>query len=216
MIDYDVIKTGSSGNCTVIDRRIAIDAGVPYKALRQYAPVLKLVLVTHLHQDHFIPSTIRKLAEERPTLRFGTPPWMVNHLVFNGVCKRNIDVYAMGMMNRYGDDLSVVALELSHDKPNCGYKLNVRGHRVLYATDTRTMAGIKAKNYDLYLLEANYNEDEIRERIRQKEESGEYVYEWRVLRNHLSERNALDWLYANMTQKSRYVLLHGHNQDFVS
>lgn len=33
-------------------------------------------------------------------------------------------------------------------------------------TDTKTVEGISAKNYDLYLVEGNYDEDEIEERIK--------------------------------------------------
>ena len=48
-------------------------------------------------------------------------------------------------------------------------------------TDTKTLEGIKAKNYDLYLIEGNYDEDEIQERIKIKEDAGLYVNEYRTI-----------------------------------
>ncbi len=65
---YDVISTGSKGNAVIIDN-ILIDCGVPFNKLTQAYKKLQLVLLTHKHSDHFRPSTIKRLAAERPTLR---------------------------------------------------------------------------------------------------------------------------------------------------
>jgi hypothetical protein len=79
-----------------------------------------------------------------------------------------------------------------------------------YATDTNNLDGIEALNYDLYLVEANYDEIEIKARIQEKQECGEYCHEWDVLKNHLSKEKANDWLYKNMGINSEYVYLHEH------
>lgn len=81
---------------------------------------------------------------------------------------------------------------------------------MFYATDTNNLDGIEAKNYDLYLVEANYTEPDILERIKTKQTAGEYVYEWDVLKNHLSKEKAAEWIYRNAGQNSMYVYLHGH------
>ena len=70
MIDYNIISTGSQGNAVVIEHKILIDCGVSFKALAAEYRTLKLVLLTHIHSDHFHPSTLRLLASNRPTLRF--------------------------------------------------------------------------------------------------------------------------------------------------
>lgn len=67
MIDYNIIATGSKGNAVVIDQKILIDCGVSFKALSKVYRALKLVLLTHIHSDHFQPTTLRLLAENRPT-----------------------------------------------------------------------------------------------------------------------------------------------------
>lgn len=53
MVKYNIISTGSDGNATILEEFVLIDCGVPYKALEPYVPKLKLVLLTHIHSDHF-------------------------------------------------------------------------------------------------------------------------------------------------------------------
>ena len=139
MIRYNIIATGSKGNAVQIND-ILIDCGVSFKKLKDVYKHIRLVLLTHEHSDHFRPSTIRKLAAERPILRFGCCRWMVPKLIECGVSPTQIDVYDIG--KRY--DYKVFALspiKLYHDVPNCGYRLYFGRKRVLYATDTRTMEG---------------------------------------------------------------------------
>lgn len=45
----EVIATGSSGNCVILDDYIAIDMGVTYKSIKPYMQKLRLVLLTHIH-----------------------------------------------------------------------------------------------------------------------------------------------------------------------
>lgn len=213
MIDFEIIKTGSKGNAVVLNGRVLIDCGVSLRSLSEHYRGLDIVLLTHIHGDHFNRTTIRNLALERPTLRFGTPSWLVGDLVACGMSKQNIDVYEMDTYYDYGH-FSVAPFSLVHNVPNCGYKLHFHAPfplgSALYATDTNSMSGIEAKGYDLYLLEANYGEKEILERIRKKEEAGEHCYEWDVLKNHLSIEKANDWLYENMGAHSKYVHIHQH------
>ena len=55
-------------NAVVIEHEILIDCGVPFKALAAEWKTLKLVLLTHIHCDHFQPSTLRLLASNRPMI----------------------------------------------------------------------------------------------------------------------------------------------------
>lgn len=205
---YKIISTGSMGNAVVIGD-ILIDCGVPFKALGEEYRHLKLVLLTHEHGDHFRPSTIKRLADERPALRFGCCGWMVQKLTDAGVRPHLIDVYNIGARYDY-KAFSVSPVKLYHDVPNCGYRLYFGNEKVFYATDTCTLKGIEARGYDLYFVEANYKEDEIKRRIEEKKASGEYAYEIQAAKRHLSMENATEWLYENMTEKSRYIYMHGH------
>ena len=72
---YEILATGSDGNCVILDGSVMVDCGVPYKTVAPHLAGLKLVLLTHLHSDHFNPRTIRRMAYEKPSLRFGCCVW---------------------------------------------------------------------------------------------------------------------------------------------
>lgn len=209
-MEYVIISTGSKGNAVILNNAILIDCGVPYKSIKPYVKDLKLVLLTHVHCDHFKPETIRKLASERPTLRFGCGKWLLPSVLACGVPKWRIDIYTPSVKNRYTDGLQLTMIPTKHNVTNCCYKIYLDGEKVFYATDCNNLDGIDAKNYDLYMIEANYEDEEIQQRIANKEANGQYVYEYQVLHNHLSKQKADDFIIRNQGTNSRFVYLHGH------
>ena len=208
-MNYKIISSCSTGNATIIKDIILIDWGVTFKKLEKYYKQFKIVLLTHIHSDHFKKETIRKLAQERPTLRFACCEWLLQPLLECGVLRKNIDVLQIG--TRYDYKLfKIVPIKLYHDVPQCGYRVLFDDYKVIYMTDTRTVEGIVAKNYDLYLVEGNYEEEELEQRIKQKQEEGLYYYESRVRNTHLSKGQATDFLLNNMGENSKYVFMHEH------
>lgn len=206
---YEIIATGSDGNAVIINDHYLIDCGVPFKKLIPYVPKLRLVLLTHIHSDHFNKSTVRRLAFERPALRFGCCQWMIRPLLDAGVQPTQLDLYKCGFWTGYpGFYLSPV--QLTHNVENCGYRIDDGSSRALYATDTGTMEGIKAQNYDLYFLEANHRREELEARIAEKQAAGEFAYEIEASKNHLSYEQAMDWLAENMGPTSLWVPMHRH------
>lgn len=212
MTAYNIISTGSKGNAVVIGGTILIDCGVPFSALKSVYRDIKIVLLTHIHVDHFKHSTIRLLANARPTLRFACGKHLVNDLLESGVNPVNIDVLQIGKKYDYGA-FAVVPVKLYHNVENIGYRLFLGQEKVFYATDTSTLAGITAKNYDLYMVEANYELEKLIEALNEKSKNGEYAYEMNVLRNHLSKADCDEWLSMNKGKNSRYVYLHQHKYD---
>ena len=212
MINYQVLSTGSEGNGVVINGAVLIDCGVPYRALAPFIRGLKLVLLTHIHGDHFRASTLRKIALERPTVRFGACEWLIKPLVDAGIPMRRIDLLKPGFEYNYVI-CKVIPVPLVHDVPNCGYKVHFPGGKVIYATDTVNMNGISAPDYDLYMIEANYEDEEILQRINDKKANGQYAYEYRVLKTHLSQSKCNDWIYQNAGPMSEILYLHGHKED---
>lgn len=228
---YDVLATGSSGNAVVINGEILIDCGVPYKTLEQsgYIKDLRLVLLTHEHGDHFNPATVGHLHRERPALRWGCCEWMVPPLIEAGVDKWAIHAYARmrkngeidrdnplfngGVIWGYDFHCSLIPFHLPHDVPNCGYMIFIGNEKLFYATDTATLDHIEAKDYDLYLIEANHTRAEIEARIAAKQARGEFAYEFRAAQNHLSQEQALDWLARNAGPNSRFHFLHQHKEE---
>lgn len=208
-MNYKIISSCSTGNATIIKDIILIDCGVTFKRLEKYYKKLKLVLLTHIHSDHFKKETIKRLAKERPTLRFACCEWLLKPLLECGVQKKNIDILQIGVKYDY-KLFKIVPIKLYHDVPQCGYRVLFEDYKVIYITDTKTVEGIVAENYDLYLIEGNYEDEELENRIRIKQEKQQYCYEYRARHTHLSKGQASDFLLKNMGDNSEYVFMHEH------
>lgn len=205
-MNYKILNSGSDGNCTLINDIVAIDMGVSYKLLTPHVEKLRLVLLTHAHSDHFNKATIRRLAKDRPTLRFGCCKWLVQELINCCVDRSNIDVYEVGLFYDY-KLFKLMPVKLYHDVPNCGYRVFYGDEKLIYATDTYTLDGIKAIEYDYYLIEGNYqDEEELSSRAINN------YYESRVKKTHLSKEYARNWLLENMGLNSVYCWMHEHKE----
>ena len=171
---YEIVNTGSDGNCIIINDFLAIDMGVSYKSLKSYISEVKIVILTHIHGDHLKEITIKKLIKEKPNLRYATPFYLVNKLVELGVSKSKIDVLDYESECDYGT-LKIKIEKLYHDVPNSCIKVEFNdGKKLFYATDTAKIDHIEAIGYDLYLIEANYKEQEMLARIEDKLLKQEY------------------------------------------
>lgn len=206
---YNIISTGSQGNAVVINNNILVDCGTSFKALGSVYRGLSIVLLTHIHSDHFNKATIKRLAKERPTLRWCCCKWLLGDLIKCGVNTSNIDALEIGKIYNYGL-FKISPVKLYHNVPNCGYRIFTDNKKILYATDTNTLDGISAKGYDLYMLEANHTLEDIEKRIKDKQENGEYAYEIEAKKNHLCKEKTDEFLYEMMGNKSEYVYLHQH------
>ena len=208
---FNVIATGSDGNATILNESILIDCGVAYKALKHHVKRFQLVLLTHIHGDHFNPATVKRLAMERPAIRWGCCEWMVKPLLDAGVYKRQIDVYLPDHFARYNrQGISIKPVRTPHNVPNCAYQIKTPDGSAFYATDCGSLDGIEANGFDVYFVEANHEQAELEKRAAAKLESGEFAYEIRAAENHLSIEQATDWLTQNMGPRSVWVPMHQH------
>lgn len=210
-MNYHIIASGSKGNALVLGENLLVDCGVAYRALEPYLERLRLVLLTHAHRDHFNARTLARLALERPCLRFGCGGWLAHPLLDCGVGPRQIDLLEAPKRYQY-PGLTVEPVPLRHDVPNQGYQIISEAGSAFYATDTASLDGVHAPGLDLYLVEANYQEDEIRERMAQKRMAGQFAYERRAMANHLSREQCDRFLAENMGPNSRYVYMHMHEE----
>lgn len=200
---YNVIATGSTGNAVLYHNSILLDCGVPFSKIESYLYDLNLILLTHIHGDHFNLATIKKLQFERPSLRIGCGSWMVEHL--GGL--KNIDVYEYGKLYSYGS-FDISPIKLYHDVENFGYRIFKGEHKTIHCTDTYTLAGISAKNYSLYAIEHNYNEDTINQSIEAAQAVGEYSHQRGSFNSHLSEQQARDFIFKNKGENYEILRLH--------
>ena len=205
------VASSSSGNCYIYNKDLMVDCGVPFSKIKPYYKDIKLVLLTHIHSDHFNKSTIKTLSEMRPTLKFVCCEWLVEPLLECNVPKRNIIILGLGRTFNFGKYL-ITPFYAKHDVDNCGYKIIIykTGYKIFHATDINSLTNIEAKDYDLYCLEANYDEEELKTRLKEKNENGEYAYEYRVLQTHLSKEECNRFLIENMGNNSECIYLHQH------
>jgi hypothetical protein len=208
---YEIIESGSKGNAVIFNDIVMVDCGIAFKKLIPYYKNLQLVLLTHIHSDHFNKATIKRLAKERPTLRWGCPAWLLVPLVECGVKTKNIDFLCLGGTYQYAFG-TVLSFFLHHDVDNCGYKITLNTEEsIVYATDTCSLPDLP--NCDYYFVESNYkNTDELAERMRAKLELGDFAYEKRVADYHMSEEYVLNWLVKNGKPDSKHVFLHEHEE----
>lgn len=199
-MDFDIISSGSHGNCLIIDGVIAVDMGVSFKAIEKYKNSLQLVLLTHVHSDHMNMSTIRKLQATRPTLRFACMDYV-------GLTGKTVDVLPVNTIVDYGL-CTVKAFALVHNVQNVGWKIHCNTKKIVYATDTNEIKHVQAKNYDYYFIECNHDEQEIQELIKQKDAMGLYSYERESMYNHLSKQKCDKWLVENMGENSEFTYMH--------
>lgn len=200
---HNIISSGSKGNCIIYNKNIMVDIGVSYKAIKDFEKDIQLVLLTHIHDDHLTHSTLKKLQYERPTIRIGTGSHMLKYL--EGL--DNIDVFEVGKWYDYGP-FKLSPVQLFHDVPNFGYRIDIKGYKIFHATDTSHLNGIDAKGYDLYAIEHNYDEEIILKNIQEKKQKGQYAYEEGALETHLSAQQAGDFIFNNKKEDSEILKLH--------
>lgn len=200
---YRVIASGSTANAVLYFGSILVDCGVPYMMVHPYRYDIQILLLTHAHGDHFNYAAVKKLADNRPTMRIGCGEWMKDYL--KGF--RNVDVYEIGQLYDY-NSFQISPVKLYHDVPTYGYRIYKNGKKIFHATDTAHLNGISAKGYDLYALEHNYNEETVDELIDKLQAEGEYAYQKGAINTHLSEQQARDFIYRNKSEHSQVLRLH--------
>jgi hypothetical protein len=161
--------------------------------------------------DHLKKSCVKQIAYNYPNIKFIVGNFLVADLVLLGVNKKNIITFDTGKWY----DIGVFKVKMDylfHDCPNnCLHIEFKNGEKLFYATDTSSIDHIEAKNYTTYLIEANYEtDDELREKIKEQEEKGEYSYYNRVLKTHLSQLQAINWLDKNKGAESEVCFIHQH------
>lgn len=212
---YEIINSGSDGNCIIINGNFMIDCGVSYKRIKSILKNIKLIFVSHFHSDHLNKKTIKQIAYNFPTIKFvvGSTD-LVNTLVeHSNVNKKNI--YALPSNKWFDLGMLKVKLEqLEHDVPNHLIKFQIGAKKGVYIVDTNSVKHIKAKDYDLFLIEANYKKEILEKHKQEKNETEEYNHLYRVENTHLSFEDANAFLIENMKNDSQFEYIHKSNYNF--
>lgn len=213
-VQYNVISSSSKGNCIIVEDILMLDCGLSYTRIKKYLSKVKLIFISHSHQDHLLPSTIKKIAYNYPTIKFLTgSEVVVEKLVECGVNKKNIYILKSG--KKYDLGLLKIKLEeLYHDTSNYALKWQINGKKGIYIVDTNSVDHIQAKDYDLYLIENNYQKALLQEHIDNCEDENMLYYLNRVPKTHLSSEQANSFLIENMGNNSVYEYIHQSDYNY--
>lgn len=209
-MNYEIINSGSDGNAILLENNILLDCGVAYKKIQPYLKNIKIIFLSHTHSDHLKKATIKKIVYEYPNIKFLVGYYLVSDLLECGVSPKNI--FQLEFDEWYDIGIAKVRIEeVQHDVLNACLKMEMKDKKMVYIVDTNNVDYISAKNYDLYLIEGNYIADEsLNAEVREQEEKGEFSYLKRVLKTHLSQTQAIEWLKKNMGDNGEFEFIHQH------
>ena len=216
-MNYEIIGSSSKGNCIVVEDKLMLDVGVSYSKIKKYLPKVKLIFISHDHLDHLLPTTIKKIAYNHPTIKFLTGSHkVVEKLYVQGIHPKNIIILDATPHCWWNLGIMMVKLEeLYHDTPNYALKCIINGKKLLYVVDTNKIDHIQnAGSYDLYLIENNYQEDLLKEHIDNCEDEKLLYYLNRVPKTHLSSEQANTFLIENMGDNSKYEYIHQSDYNY--
>ena len=193
---FDILTSGSQGNAILFDDGILLDTGISFKKL----PKIKMVLLTHIHGDHFNSSTIRNIHVNDESIKFCCGNFLVDDLLKIGLPKENIKIIEAGKLYKF-EGVTFSPFNLYHDVPNFGYRLMKDGYKHIHATDTFSIDGITAKDYDSATLEANHCIDAARKIIDDRKKDREFCHLERAVRTHLSVQKSVEFIKKNNIKK---------------
>lgn len=211
---FETLGSSSKGNSIILEDRLLLDAGVTYVKIKPYLKNIKLIFIGHSHKDHLLPTTIKQITYNYPTIKFVTGSDIVVEKLYKcGVNKKNIFYLKPNVWYNLG--MFQCKIEpLTHDTPNYALKVKYREQKCIYIVDTSNVDNISAKNYDLYLIESNYRDDILNRHIQECEDEGTLYYLDRVRKTHLSYAQANSFLIENMGENSEFEYIHQSSYNF--
>ena len=200
---FRIIATGSRGNAVLYDHCL-VDVGVPYASLEPFMKDVKIIFLTHIHNDHFNLRTLKRISKLHPTIPIVCCDWLSKTL---GEIKHH--VLEIGKVYDFGY-VKASPVKLYHDVPNCGWRLFIGNEKIFHATDTAHLRGISASGYDIYGIEHNYDENEVDDIIELKRQNHQFAHEIGAKESHLSIQQAEEFIFLNAKGKYEVLKLHGH------
>jgi phosphoribosyl 1,2-cyclic phosphodiesterase len=222
MVEYTVLGSGSSGNCSAIrcdDKVLLVDAGFSAKELARRLEVASIpqdqvigILVSHEHSDHV--SAIRvfcKRYKSVPVFANGLTAERLQHIKKAPEDPDLFVIFNNGSPFQVGP-FTVDPFSISHDAIDpVGFKIDVAGRKIGIATDlghAGKMVPLKLRDCHILLLEANHCPKLLRNSKRPVQ------LQHRILgrRGHLSNEHGAD-LVSKTAGPSTKFLFVGHVSD---
>lgn len=209
-MNYKIIASSSKGNCVVLNN-IMIDCGIPFKKMDAAVDIKRIdvLLITHVHGDHLKISTLKKMLKVNRTIKIFVNAEVGEILTDNSIKHTLVNIgEEITIPFPNGDITKIKPVKLYHDVENFGYKIKTKDRfnettKVLYCTDTHTLDGIEAKDYNYYFLETNYTEENL------KSEDAH-----RIRNTHLSKEQAENFFVANKKEGSVLIPIHKSSRNY--
>lgn len=187
-----VIATGSNGNCYKItaddNSELMIEFGIKYENLIKNFSLnnVSAALYSHTDKDHFKEYDAIKLA--------GIDVYGPNHLLTAGQLA-NIKGW------------QVLPIRVPHRDTICySYIIKHGNSHLLFCTDLEKMPNIADNyNFDFMLVEANYLESIVEEKIKNNEKYNISCH------THLSLEKLIEWLKPRKFKPKNLVIVHTSN-----
>lgn len=203
MLNLKVFGSSSKGNCYLLENnntKILLDCGVDYKKIIDNINTMELdgIVITHFHQDHC--KSIYKLKDYIDCKVYSNDETL-NILPILEDSKEEVYENTKFEIGSF----TLLPFLIEHDCKNFGYliKDNISNHKLLYITDCGTIPNYQFKDIDTFLIEANYNEDWI------KDKENLEIKEFRNLsgKGHLSIQQTSQFLKDNINYNTKYIIL---------
>ena len=212
----EILGTGSTGNAVLIDDTIMIDCGLGVNKLLPYLQNVRHLFITHRHSDHLNISVLKNIAKKvsESIIRFGLH---VNSDCYNMIERKAPEIAEMIESERLTShsllDLKIDGVEykietypLYHDVENQGFVITKNGKTLIHATDTSTMKDAPNRQFDVILVEGNYDESKLIEYLKSDDREVRY----RAARNlrHLSIQAHENFVKSHSHPETVSLMLH--------
>lgn len=212
----EILGTGSTGNAVLIDDKIMIDCGLGVNKLLPYLQDVRHLFITHRHSDHLNISVLKNIAKKvsESIIRFGLH---VNSDCYNMIERKAPEIAEMIESERLTShsllDLKIDGVEykietypLYHDVENQGFVITKNGKTLIHATDTSTMKDAPNRQFDVILVEGNYDESKLIEYLKSDDREVRY----RAARNlrHLSIQAHENFVKSHSHRDTISLMLH--------
>lgn len=194
---YEIISTGSKGNCVVIND-VMVDCGVPFNKIKEYLYDVKYLLLTHIHSDHIRPATLKSIKKMFPKIQ------IIGNYEVHQVYE--VHTIANGGYPIETDDYTFVPFECFHNVVTHGFTWEFEGQAIIYATDTASMENAPKEKFDYLFVESNHDEYKLEQAINQVK--GGYN-PYLGGKRHLSTQQAKTFYYTHRRNRdSEFIELH--------
>lgn len=200
-LDYEIIASGSSGNCVVIEN-IMIDAGVPYKTIKEHLYDIDYLLFTHMHGDHYKESTYKRIRKEFPNIITAANESL------HRFAEEDFDIVIRDNVPLKLGEYEIVPFPGIHNVEVHGFDWYVNGQHVIYMTDSNSLEFAPCEDkYDYLFLESNHDDRKMKATFRQSKKYGYNVY--RNGKRHMSTQKSKEFYLNNRRSRdSKWIELH--------